>query len=266
MKNKIFLKISICFCLVAFLTTTKLFSQTLKPFVLASTGGYASNSNGSLSFTIGEPVSSTLSAANIMLTQGFQQPYKMNLNLKAYLQGYYVGAGQMRNVLYNQGVTSMSGNECDTIIIQLRQAVSPYAVVSERSALLHTDGQVSFHGNAALGQSYYVVIKHRNSVETWSANPITMNEITNYDFTIGANKAFGNNMAEVESGVFACYAGDVNADENVDLLDQTSIETDINNFVFGYYASDINGDGNVDLLDTPIVETNINNFVFSSHP
>jgi len=62
------------------------------------------------------------------------------------------------------------------------------------------------------------------------------------------------------------YSGDLNQDENIDLLDLGDIETDINNFQFGYFATDINGDGNVDLLDGPIVENNINGFIFSSHP
>jgi hypothetical protein len=110
------------------------------------------------------------------------------------------------------------------------------------------------------------VIKHRNAIETWSANPITISGITNYDFTTSASQAYGSNQTEVESGIWAFYSGDINQDENIDLLDLGDIETDINNFQFGYFATDINGDGNVDLLDGPIVENNINSFVFSSHP
>jgi hypothetical protein len=50
------------------------------------------------------------------------------------------------------------------------------------------------------------------------------------------------------------------------LLDIGLLETDINNFEFGYFATDINGDGNVDLLDNPTLETNVNGFIFSMHP
>ncbi len=42
--------------------------------VNASSGGYFEGKNLSLSFTIGEMVTQTLSAPGIMLTQGFQQP------------------------------------------------------------------------------------------------------------------------------------------------------------------------------------------------
>ncbi len=73
--------------------------------------------------------------------------------------------------------------------------------------------------------------------------------ITNYDFTLAANKTYGNNLLEIMLGVFAFYSGYINQDVSIDLLNLGDIETDINNFEFGYFATDINGDGNVDLLD-----------------
>ena len=241
-------------------------AQSLSPQVIASGGGFQSNTIGSLSFTIGETNTQTLSSATNMLTQGFQQAFKATLNLKLYLQGYYTSGGQMENVLYNQGVIPTSGNECDTIEIQLRNAIPPYNQLSTSNAILQTNGTVTFGGTANIGSAYYIVIKHRNTLESWSANPITITENTFYDFSVGANKVYGDNQSEVESGVWALYSGDLNQDENIDLLDLGDIETDINNFQFGYFATDINGDGNVDLLDAPTVEANINGFIFSSHP
>ncbi len=46
---------------------------TLKPDVVTTTGGYYSNSAGSLSWTMGEPISETFSDGNNTITQGFQQ-------------------------------------------------------------------------------------------------------------------------------------------------------------------------------------------------
>jgi hypothetical protein len=48
-------------------------SPTLKPDVVTTTGGYYANSAGSLSWTMGEPISETISDSNNTLTQGFQQ-------------------------------------------------------------------------------------------------------------------------------------------------------------------------------------------------
>ncbi len=241
-------------------------AQTLSPKVIASAGSYASNASGSLSFTIGEANTQTFSNATNMLTQGFQQPFKATLNLKAYLQGYYINAGLMQNVLYNEGITALPGTECDTIQILLREPTSPYNIVSTSKQVIQTNGTVTFSGTVPAGQSYYIVIKHRNTVETWSTNPVLLNENTTYDFSTAANKAFGDNQVQVGTNQWAFYSGDLNQDENVDLLDLSTLETDINNFQFGYFATDLNGDGNVDLLDSPLLEININNFVFASHP
>ena len=46
---------------------------TLKPDVVTTTGGYYANSAGSLSWTMGEPISETFSDTSNTLTEGFQQ-------------------------------------------------------------------------------------------------------------------------------------------------------------------------------------------------
>lgn len=50
-------------------------AQSLSPTVIASTGGFSQNANGSLSYTVGEmTMVQTFSANGNILTQGFQQP------------------------------------------------------------------------------------------------------------------------------------------------------------------------------------------------
>jgi hypothetical protein len=57
-------------------------AQSLTPTVIASTGGFSSNANGSLSYTVGEmTMVQTFSANNNILTQGFQQPNDQILGL-----------------------------------------------------------------------------------------------------------------------------------------------------------------------------------------
>lgn len=68
MKN-IFVLIVVC------LFTSGVYAQTLAPTVISTTGGFASNANGSLSYTVGEmTMVETFSANGNILTQGFQQP------------------------------------------------------------------------------------------------------------------------------------------------------------------------------------------------
>jgi hypothetical protein len=115
--------------------------------------------------------------------------------------------------------------------------------------------------------SYYIVIKHRNTLETWSAMPVVFgSQPVMYDFSVAGNQAYGNNQVMVENGVWAMYTGDLNGDSNIDIIDLAGYENDVINASYGYFASDANGDGNVDLLDAPILETNANNFIFSMHP
>jgi hypothetical protein len=185
------------------------------------------------------------------------------VNLKLFLQGYYNSGSLMLPTLFNQGI-SLNTNITDSIEVELRSINPPYQVIESKQAILNANGTTSCVFNNT--GNYYLAIRHRNTVQTWSSSSINITGTVNYDFTNAQTKAYGGNMTEIESGVWAFYSGDVNQDENTDLLDLGFVETDITGFAFGYFPTDINGDGNVDLLDTPIVEGNVSNFIFSSHP
>ena len=246
----------------AFMIQLEINAQSLSPQVIASAGGYQTSASGSLSFTIGETNTQTLSSATHKLTQGFQQPFEINLlNVKAYLQGYYVGSGQMGDVLLNQGVYANPSLDADTLQVELREANAPHNLVFQRNVILKQDGSLSVRGMGIIGQSYYLVIKHRNHIASWSANPILINPLTQYDFSTAANQVYGDNQREVESGIFAFYTGDINQDGVVDGLDYNDWENDSNNFAGGYFSTDLNGDGIVDGLDFIYWEENSNNFV-----
>jgi hypothetical protein len=46
--------------------------------------------------------------------------------------------------------------------------------------------------------SFYIVVKHRNSLETWSTYPVNFKStIIYYDFTTSLTKAYGNNLADL---------------------------------------------------------------------
>ena len=188
------------------------------------------------------------------------------LGVKLILQGYYLNAGSMTTVLQNQMIGT-STTYVDTVEIELHDNAWPYGLVHACSTIVNITGNaICYFPNSMVGGNYYIVVKHRNSIETWSSQAVNFQPNTSYDFSVSANKAYGNNQKEVESGVWAIYSGELNHDENIDLLDLSILDNDINNFQFGYFASDINGDGNVDLLDSPIMENNILGFIFSNHP
>jgi len=55
----------------------------LEPSVLASGGGYAETENMSISWTLGELATTTLTGGDMILTQGFQQPFDFGTGIKA---------------------------------------------------------------------------------------------------------------------------------------------------------------------------------------
>ena len=189
------------------------------------------------------------------------------LNVKLIIEGYYDGLGGMQPVLLNAGV-GLSSTEVDTIVVELRDALSPTTIVQSATVVINTnDSAMITLPGSVIGNSYYIAVFHRNAVQTWSDLPVTFSGVTNYDFTTAATQAHGSNMIEVAPGVFAFYSGDIAPqDEVVDITDQGYVGNDIQNFAFGYVATDVSGDGVVDITDQAIVDNNINNFVGSIHP
>jgi hypothetical protein len=226
-------------------------AQSISSSVIASCGQV-----GQLNHTIGQLAYLTLNN-NVTLTQGFQQTYTIQLNLKAFLQGYYVGASTMADVLYQEGVTSTPGLYTDTLRVELRQSVPPYNLVWSTQERMLQNGQLILHCEDSPGQSCYIVLKHRNHVETWSAQPIVLGVTTTYDFSTNASQAFRDNQEEMEPGVYAMFTGDINQDDAVDALDFIEMDADIIAGNYGYLRTDLNGDGSVDALDYLLLEPNI---------
>lgn len=154
---------------------------------------------------------------------------------------------------FYDGVSSVP----DTVNIELRNISSPYAVIDQTKILLNENGQGSgrFY-NANNGTPYYIVVKHRNAVETWSAQPQTFssNSLT-YDFTISQDKAYGNNLKFV-GGKWCIYGGDVNQNGLVETTDLNLVFTDNINGATGYIVTDLNGDSFTEIEDLNIVFRN----------
>ena len=182
----------------------------------------------------------------------------VNLNLKALIEGFYMGGGQMAAVLYNRGLNVIS-TACDSITIQLRNSVSPFAIVASVKSLLHSNGTADIvFPQSVLNQSYYIVFKHRNSLETWSKNSVLFNSsFMNYDFTLSATQAFGNNQKVLGDGKFAFYSGDQNQDGIINAIDFSSTGNNAGLFQTGYLIYDLTGDGFTESSDYCLLENNI---------
>jgi hypothetical protein len=151
----------------------------------------------------------------------------------------------------------------DDITVELRNTTTG-ALLTATVASLQTNGIAVATFNTAPSGSYYLVVKHRNSVATWSATPVTVGSTPlTYNFSNAATKAFGSNMAFLEAGVYGLFSGDFNQDDYIDIFDYPLFDNDnlngMGNFV--YTVTDLNGDGYVDIFDYPIYDQNNTNGV-----
>ncbi|MDQ3021577.1 MAG: dienelactone hydrolase family protein [Bacteroidota bacterium] len=172
-----------------------------------------------------------------------------NFQLNVMIQGFY-----------NEATNNMIS---DSGRVFLRNNYSPYEIIDSSISLFNNSGFGTFaFSKAASGVSYYVHIKHRNSIETWSrpGGEIFSLSKTTYDFTDSVAKAFGNNV--ILKGIKYCiYSGDVNQDGTVDLSDIGLIDNDVFNFNTGYIVTDIDGNGVTDISDMTITDNNSFNFI-----
>ncbi|MBL7924675.1 MAG: hypothetical protein JNL88_10800 [Bacteroidia bacterium] len=107
----------------------------------------------------------------------------IRLNLKVLIEGFYAGNGIISPVLSTAGY-DVSSQISDSITVELRNTSSPYALATSKTALLKTDGNaIVYLPLSILGGSYYIVVRTRNTIETWSKLPVTFGSITSYDFS-----------------------------------------------------------------------------------
>lgn len=193
------------------------------------------------------------------------------VNLKMFIEGYYIGGGAMTTVADNQAGNPPTSTDVETITVELHDATAPYALAATTTAMLKTDGTVTANFNTAPSGSYYIAVLTRNAIQTWSATPQTVGSTPiTYNFSDAITKAYADNMIEIEAGIFAFFSGDItdglSQDGLIDGADYSKWEADNNDFAFGVFATDLNGDGLVDGADYSIWESNNNNFIFANIP
>jgi len=197
---------------------------------------------------------------------GVQQLANKTLNLTARIEGLYIGGGNMRKA---QGVSGnqFPGTTADQISVELHNSAS-YAnkIFTVNNVNLSTTGTSTITIPGLHSGSYYVTVRHRNSIETTTAAPVSFAGGTiNYSFSSPA-QAYGGNLQLMAGGVYAIYSGDVDQNNAVDTGDMTPVDNDASNYLGGYIVTDVNGDGGIDTADMTIVDNNGAAYVTAATP
>lgn len=248
-------------------------SQTINESYVLSAGGGFSTANTTTNFVVlGEPfVSSSLTNASTNTLIGFI--YRTNdlqatlINLTIFLEGLYGGAGTMYKA-QNAAGDQYSGTIADKFTFELHNALN-YAstAFSNTNVDLNTNGTSSLSVPSNINGSYYITLKHRNSLEVISASPVTIAGTTiNYNFSNAQSQAYGNRLKLLGEGVYGLYAGDVDGNGAINLSDITGINNAANVFAEGYIPSDVNGDGTVDAIDLILADNNAALSISNSTP
>lgn len=168
-------------------------------------------------------------------------PATKTLNLTAMIEGMW------------NGTTMVS----DTVTVEFRNTSAPFNLIESKKILLNSSGSgSSIFTQIADGTPYYLIVKHRNSIETWSSSSVQFNAGNlAYDFTTAQSKSYGNNLKLV-NGRWCIYSGDVNQDGFINLTDQSQVFIDNIAGAFGYISTDLNGDYYTEVGDLNIVFVN----------
>ena len=201
---------------------------------------------------------------------GTLAPPVKSLNLKAYIEGFWNGSAmnQAQDVDEDENIfNKFNGTTVDTLSVYLAEADAPWAYLfAAHEVNINTDGSMVISVPAAFPGSYYIVIDHHSSVETWSALPVDFSGTTiDYDFTTAAGQAYGSNQQSMGT-VWALYSGDVNDDEYIEFLDVVPIYNLSAAGFFGYTLFDIDGNGYIEFLDYIIAYNNSVNSVGMNTP
>ncbi len=195
-------------------------------------------------------------------TISIRSDFPTTIDIKLFIEGFYRG-----NSLQVASVDAANfPGVSDTMIVELHSKNSPNEIVYSSKNVIDTAGNGNFYFPSIRIGEYYIVVKHRNALETWSSLPLYFNkENITYDFTNSINKAYGNNLRNLGDGNFAIWSGDISDpilgvghhDGVIESQDYGDLENALYYTLLGYTYEDITGDGIVESDDYVLMGNNV---------
>jgi hypothetical protein len=225
--------------LIIFFITAKAFAQ----FNGGSGSGYGASSSNvvSVSAFLQGPFSGGVMTTTLSTNPSFPltQPY----------------SGSPWNYTGTESVASIPTGVVDWVLVEIRTGTAASTTVQKRACFIKSDGSIVDTNNANYlkfdktdGNSYYVVIRHRNHLAIMSANSLTLSSSlsgsyliggsTAYNFSSAQTQAYGTNpLSDLGGGAFGLIAGDGNANGGVNIADRNLVWR-IQNGTIGYLSGD----------------------------
>jgi hypothetical protein len=103
------------------------------------------------------------------------------INIKLFIQGLYSN-GTMVPVLFTTGL-SIDSTDVDSVLVELHDQNLPYNKEAEATGILKLDGTLAVNFSSIFqNHAFYIVIRHRNSIQTWSKTPIYLVPFITFEF------------------------------------------------------------------------------------
>ncbi len=183
----------------------------------------------------------------------FANNVAVSLELRALLEGAYMGGGMMSTNLNEQGLLPSfhpySGNPyyfaggtatsnipedaVDWVLIEARETLTSTDKVAQVGWLLADGSIVNQEGTGNISmnldatKSYHIWVRHRNHLDIVSNNTITPQANISIDFTNDIEAAYGSiQLSDMGDGYFSMFAGDFTGDGVIQVTDYDMWETD----------------------------------------
>lgn len=182
------------------------------------------------------------------------------LTLTLLLEGLYDGSGMMNPAFDANGNAIWDATITDQITVDFHDGENyENTFLSVPEVLLYANGNATLTIPSAYDGNYYLSVRHRNSIETVSASPVSFIENTAYyNFANSAGQAYGANQKDLngDGSLWGFYSGEVTQDGYIEFIDVISIYNRNVNGASGYSSEDIDGNGYVEFLDYIIAYNN----------
>lgn len=164
--------------------SSKLNSSNVKPLLIGNSLSTPPDSTGIDSLVAGNYTLQITDAYGCVVNSTYPlqdplNPCSVTISLRLFLEGFYTGSNTMTAVI------NQSAQLTDSVRLELRDTIAPFAIQHVGTGVVNSSGYVDFVFPPTLWQqSYFLVVKHRNSIETWSKIPFYFPQgIQNFSLT-----------------------------------------------------------------------------------